>query len=100
MRSRADLESVHRYSIRHRHLFASSDRAGCFYCLATFEPRDVMDWIDGDQLITGDTADGVTALCPRCGIDAVLPSAAPIRFDAALLPEMHAYWFENRSPAI
>lgn len=37
-----------------------------------------MDWIDGRQVETGSTQDGVTALCPRCGIDAVLPSAATI----------------------
>ena len=100
MRSRADLESIHRYSSRHRHLFPTSAMVGCFYCLATFEPGEVQDWIDGDQLTTGDTEDGITALCPRCGIDAVLPSAAPIRFDGTLLTEMHSYWFENRMPAI
>ena len=100
MRSRADLESIHRFSSRHRHLFPASEQAGCFYCLATFDPKEVEDWVDGEQLETGDTADGITALCPKCGIDSVIPSAAPVRFDATLLPEMHAYWFENRPPAI
>ena len=95
MRSRADLESIHRFSDHHRELLARSERAGCFYCCATYPPSEIEDWINGPQLETGDTADGVTALCPRCGIDSVLPSAAPIQLDEQLLAEMHHYWFER-----
>jgi hypothetical protein len=93
MRSRADLESIHRYSSRHRELLAVSEFAGCFYCKSRFRPDEVADWVDGRQPETGNLEDGVTALCPRCGIDAVLPSAAPIRWDDSLLDEMHRYWF-------
>jgi hypothetical protein len=100
MRSRADLKSIQAYSSLHRHLFAESDFAVCFYCRSRFAPSEVQDWIDGKQVETGETDDGLTALCPRCGIDAVLPSAAPIRFDDALLEEMHAYWFGKRAPAL
>jgi hypothetical protein len=74
-------------------LLERSDRAGCFYCQALFDPKEIMDWIDGRQVETGDTADGVTALCPRCGIDSVLPSAAPITLTKDLLSEMNAHWF-------
>jgi hypothetical protein len=95
MLSRADLESIHRYSDHHRELLARSERAGCFYCGAMFDPTEIMDWVDGRQVETGNTADGVTALCPRCGIDAVLPSAAPISLNDEVLGEMHHYWFET-----
>ena len=93
MRTRADFESIHRYSDHHRELLARSDRAGCFYCRRFFDPKEIQDWIDGPQVDTGETTDGVTALCPYCGIDAVLPSAAPIRLDEDLLAEMARYWF-------
>ena len=93
MRSRADLESIHRFSDHHRDLLARSERAGCFYCRRLFDPKEIEEWVDGPQVETGDTADGVTALCPHCGIDAVLPSAAPIRLDAELLAEMHRHYF-------
>lgn len=92
-RTRADLESIHRYSGHHRELLARSERAGCFYCRRLFDAAEVEEWVDGGQRETGDTRDGVTALCPRCGIDAVLPSAAPIRLDADLLAAMHAHFF-------
>jgi hypothetical protein len=93
--NRADLESIHKYSNHHRELLARSDRAGCFYCEAMFAPSEIVDWVDGPQLETGSTDDGVTALCPRCGIDAVLPSAAPISLTAEVLAAMHYHWFEK-----
>ena len=95
MRSAADLESVHRFCTNNRELLTGSDQAGCFYCQAIFDARQVEDWVDGPQVETGELADGITALCPRCGIDAVLPSAAPIKLDASLLAAMHQYWFER-----
>lgn len=51
-----------------------------------------MDWVDAPQHGSGDTADGITALCPRCGIDAVLPSAA-VALGKQMLAEMNAHWF-------
>jgi hypothetical protein len=93
--NRADLESIHKHSSKHRDVLARSHRAGCFYCQAFFAPADIMDWVDGPQVETGSTADGITALCPRCGIDAVLPSGAPIPLDAEVLAQMHHYFFEK-----
>ncbi|MEO7043143.1 MAG: hypothetical protein ABI035_12850 [Gemmatimonadaceae bacterium] len=88
-----DLESVHKHSSRHREVLARSDSAGCFYCQSFFVPAEIMDWVDGRQAETGSASDGITALCPRCGIDAVLPSAAPIPLSADLLAQMHYYFF-------
>jgi hypothetical protein len=44
---------------------------GCFHCLATFRAETIHEWVDT----------GKTALCPRCGVDAVLPNVT----DAARL---------------
>ena len=93
MRTPADLESVHRYSSHHRELLARSERAGCFYCRTFFAPAEIRRWIPERDPTTGELVEGRTALCPRCGIDAVLPSAAPIRLDAELLADMHRHWF-------
>ena len=92
MRDQADLESVHRFSSQNRELLARSDRAGCFYCRRIYDPGEIRDWVDGPVARGGDLRDGVTALCPRCGIDAVLPSAA-VPLDDGLLADMHRYWF-------
>ena len=93
--NRADFESVYKFSARNRELLAQSEGAGCFHCRAVFSPSEIKDWVDGRQDDTGDLDEGVTALCPHCGIDAVLPSAAPIRLNQVLLAEMHDHFFNN-----
>jgi hypothetical protein len=93
--NRADLESIHRFSDNHREILTRSARAGCFYCRRTFDPREITRWIDGPPVATGELSDGVTALCPYCGIDAVLPSAMPVPLTPELLAEMHFHWFSQ-----
>jgi hypothetical protein len=93
--SRGDLEQIHKASSRHRNRIEKSVLCGCFYCLATFPPAEVMDWIDGPN--SGEDLDvGITALCPRCGIDSVLPDDVPkAPITADMLRAMHTYWFER-----
>jgi hypothetical protein len=95
MRDRADLESIHRFSAHHRPLIEMASRCGCFYCEAVFAPEEITDWVDwpgGDE----DNGPGQTALCPLCGIDAVLPDCAPgIVLSSNLLAEMRQHWFST-----
>ncbi|MEY3298224.1 MAG: hypothetical protein RLZZ597_1484 [Cyanobacteriota bacterium] len=53
-------------------------------CLAIFSPTAIIEWTD-----EGDS----TALCPRCGIDAVIGSASGYPITPTFLQAMHAYWF-------
>ena len=64
----ANLESAHKHSSRHREEILASEVCGCFYCLATFPPGEIEDWIDEKKRV------GETAICPRCGIDSVIGS--------------------------
>jgi hypothetical protein len=82
-----DLDHVHKLSIRHRHLIETAAQCGCFYCGAIFRPSEILDWVDGDSPETG-----VTALCPKCGIDSVLPSP-PIDVTPEFLARMQQYYF-------
>lgn len=68
----------------HRRNVLSADVCGCFYCLRMFPPSTITEWVDLD-------ADGVgqTALCPRCGIDAVVPSVPARPVIAELLAQLH-----------
>ena len=61
----------------------ASDKCGCFYCLEVFDAQQVSEWIDRQE----------TALCPYCGIDAVLGSAAGFPLTRPFLREMRRYWF-------
>ena len=93
--TRADLEQIHKASIRHRERIERSTLCGCFHCLATFPPAEITDWVDGPEG-DDDLQQGVTALCARCGIDSVLPGDIPgAPISKELLEAMRAYWFER-----
>jgi hypothetical protein len=82
-----DLTSAHKTSFKNRQQLEQSDVCGCFYCLATYAPAEVTEWVTED--------DGRhTALCPRCGIDSVLGSASgcPVT-DRAFLEAMQRVYF-------
>lgn len=77
---------AHERSSHHRPEVEASEVCGCFYCLATFAPSAIDEWIDeGDG--------GETALCPKCGIDAVLGSASGLALTPGFLRQMHEVWF-------
>ena len=70
--NRADLESIHTFASQHRNLLSLSKHAGCFHCCEIFPPSEIVEWTDEPRGETEEASDGegVTALCPRCGIDA------------------------------
>lgn len=35
---------------------------GCYYCTQIYSPQEIKEWVDNQQ----------TAICPKCGIDAVV----------------------------
>ncbi len=73
-----ELKRLRKTSLNNRNLIEISHKCGCFYCLRTFAPTDVIEWTD----------EGRTALCPKCGLDCVL-AVVP---DLAILPAMNL-WF-------
>jgi hypothetical protein len=50
-------------SFNNRDELARARVAGCFSCLGTFSPEDIVLWLHEDT----------TAACPICGADTVLP---------------------------
>lgn len=93
---------MHKFSANHRALMERSEFAGCFYCEARFDPEEILEWVDVPADAVPDANGlrrGETAVCPRCGIDSVLPSAAPFKWDDALLSDMHAHWFARPGEA-
>jgi NAD-dependent SIR2 family protein deacetylase len=79
-----DVQTAHVHCMHNRADLPAGARAGCFYCEQTYDAAEIREWTDNDD----------TALCPRCGIDAVLSErAAPIH--PAFLAQMHHHWFET-----
>jgi hypothetical protein len=65
---------------------------GCFYCMKTFLADEIIDWVDWPEGAEDQLEEGVTALCPRCGIDSVLPQP-PVDLSPAFLVAMNSHWF-------
>ena len=62
-----------------------SKRCGCFFCRQVYDARTVQEWIDDER--------GVTALCPECGMDAVIGDASGIEITKPLMKEMNLLFF-------
>ena len=73
--------TAQRAAIRNRR--ALSGGCGCFHCLGLFRADQVIAWTDEDQ----------TALCPLCGMDAVVPAEA-LRLDVPQLADLKRRWFK------
>ncbi len=78
---------AHKHASKHRAELDNSALCGCFFCFRTFQIADVTAWTDANQ----------TALCPRCGVDAVLGSASGHTIDDRFLRRMHQHHFSYRS---
>lgn len=78
-----DFSAAHQRSIYHRAEVLASEVCGCFYCLKTYPPSEIAEWTD----------DGDTALCPKCGIDAVIGSKSGFPITREFLKEMKSIYF-------
>ena len=82
---------AYKHSAKHSTELLASELCGCFHCLRTFPPMFVTHWVDKD-----DEGVGQTALCPHCGMDAVLGSASGFAITQELLQEMNQHWFSEQ----
>ncbi|HVC21653.1 MAG TPA: hypothetical protein VNE16_16395 [Vicinamibacterales bacterium] len=78
-----DLDASHRLSSRHRAAVEAAPVVGCFFCCRLYPPARIDRWCDG----------GATAICPVCGIGAVVPAAIGGPLTPGLLREMYVRWF-------
>lgn len=80
----AQLKAAHEHSWKHRSEIQSSGACACFFCLSTFAPSEISEWIDNAQ----------TAMCPRCGIDSVIGDASGLPIlEAGFMDEMANHFF-------
>lgn len=74
--------AAHNHSRVNRAEVEQSIFCACFYCIRTFAPEEIVEWIRDD-----------TALCPHCCIDAVIGTASGYPLSKDWLMEMHRYWW-------
>lgn len=86
---RPDPVREHEQSSDHRAAVLAASAVGCFYCRKIYSPTEIEDWIDEDE-----SGVGQTAMCGRCGVDAVIPVRDGI--DVEFLARMRRHWFSRR----
>jgi len=86
IRTRLDREReasrLHRHTRANRIELEASEVCGCIACERIYFPSEVVRWLE----------DG-TALCPHCGVDAVVGSASGIPIMPGVLRRAHERWF-------
>lgn len=85
-------ESMYEECSRHVDAIKKSKWVGCFHCETIYHPRDITEWTDLEA----------TAICPHCGVDAVLPYMDDINRTYATLRIMNTMYFvgEMKEPKL
>jgi len=86
-----NLKQIHSECGWHEKSILNSKLCGCFYCLKTFPPSEIVEWIEESK--DGPRGHGKTAVCPNCDIDAVLPESELYEISTELLEAMNQEWF-------
>ncbi len=100
----ADLLDAQSHASKNRGEIEASTVCGCFYCLQTFPPEEIVAWtgFDMSKFDDPDAMNGETALCPRCGSESVLGNKSGYEITPQFLGRMHEAWFQRtiiRKPA-
>lgn len=74
-----DIEQAPKLSMCNHGEIAEMVQCGCYFCCEVFDGKEVTEWTDENQ----------TAVCPRCGVDSVLPGVT----DTGVLLATHERWF-------
>ncbi len=74
------------FSIHNRDQIKDDTQCGCYFCLRVCSGAEIAEWVD----IGNDTA-----ICPYCGIDALMPN----KTNALLLEAAHVEFFTGEVPS-
>ena len=80
--NKTELEEIHHLCTLNKALI-ENNQCGCFCCTALFDSKEIYEWTDN----------GLTAICPKCGVDSILPQNKEYPLDIFLLQQMEKRWF-------
>ena len=89
--------AAYRYTSNNYAQIQRSRLCGCCKCVQTFLPDEIVGWTGLDTTNMDDPAavDKQSAMCPRCGTEAVLGDACGYPVDAKFLSLMNDAWFQT-----
>ena len=77
-----DIIKAHEHSSDHKKEVLASKKVGCFYCLEIYSPDEIKQWSFEN-----------TAICSKCGIDAIIGTKSGYKINKEFLAKMKKYWF-------
>ena len=83
-----DVEAAHGFSIHNRKQLEKSNMCGCFDCVKIFTPSEIEEYIEEEP--------DDTAICPYCGIDAVIGESSGYPMTEDFMKRMHRRWIIPR----
>jgi hypothetical protein len=98
------LLAAHRHTTNNRAELEASRLCGCCSCTAIFPTEEIVAWtgLDMSNFENPDAASAETALCPRCGSEALLGDTCGYPITPDFLNRMNQSWFQTtiiRKPA-
>lgn len=84
-----DCQAYVEHSIDNEIEIIRSKRCGCFFCRHIYDARSITDWYEEEGHIS--------AVCPECGMDAVVGDASGLPIDKATLKSVNEIVFGNES---
>jgi hypothetical protein len=79
------IREAHTHCINNKAEVMQSNLCGCFYCLETFTPDKVQEWVSGKR----------NAICPFCEMDTVLGDKSGFPITESFLRRMNQQWFQG-----
>lgn len=77
-------EEAYKYSSNHKEMLERDTKCGCFHCLSIFSPKEIELWVEDKS---------GTAICPKCGIDAIIGESSNYPINKEFLQEMRKKYF-------
>jgi len=92
-----DLLAAYRHATNNRAEIEAGTVCGCFFCMKTFPPTEIIAWsgFDMAQLDNPQAECVETALCPHCGSESVIGNKSGYAINAMFLGDMHEAWFQR-----
>ncbi len=92
-----ELLAAYRYVSNNWTQIQASQRCGCCSCLQIFPPDEIVAWsgLDMNNIDDPQAIGNQTALCPRCGNEAVLGDKSGFPIQAGFLLRMNEAWFQR-----
>ena len=92
-----ELLAAYRYTSNNYGQIEASQVCGCCNCVELFKPDEIVGWtgLTMDNMTDPKAVNQQTAMCPRCGSEAVLGDGCGFPINANFLARMNEAWFQR-----